>query len=78
VPQIFVVSFHQVQSSFNFDISSLHRLGDEFRRGFYQFLYLIALSVLPLKGGVAQWVEHLTCNGSVVRSSPIKGYHCFL
>ena len=31
-----------------------------------------------LRGSVAQWVAHLTCNVEVVGSSPIKGRRCFL
>ena len=30
-----------------------------------------------LMGGLAQWVERLTRNVEVVRSSPIKGPRCF-
>ena len=30
------------------------------------------------KGGVAQWVAHLTRNVEVVKSNPIKSPHCFL
>ena len=37
-----------------------------------------SISVLLLRGGLAQWVAHLTRNVEVVGSSPIKGPHCFL
>ena len=41
-------------------------------------LVLSIYEAYSLRGGVAQWVAHLTHNVEVVGTSPIKGPRCFL
>ena len=45
--------------------------------GIYWQLFRV-LDHFILRGGMAQWVTHLTHNVEVVGSNPIKGPSCFL